>query len=290
MLVRFVHCVGLAAGLAAGLAGGETRAAALSYVSVAGSNSGDCSDPKTPCKTLAYAVTKTSTGGEIKTLLPGDYGPATIPKSLTLTGVPGALVMVGADGVGLTISGNSTTVVSITGFTFNGQAVASIGVKATRAGQVLVKHCAIKNFKNWGLEIGVNGATKFSIEDSFISNVTYGVYLHKTASTGAPKGVVHRSTIVGKGNGIGVAVMGASDVRVSENLIGHFEYGIYSGGDTGNVLRIARNTISQNANGVFIETGLGAKAETAHDNFIAGNTTTDLDPVNGAPLTNVGTQ
>jgi hypothetical protein len=287
MLCRFLCCAGLALGASAG----EARAAALSYISVAGVNSGDCSDPKTPCRTLSYALTKTSSGGEIKTLLPGNYGTASIKTGVTLTGVPGSLIMVGAgDTTGLFINALSTDSVVIDGFTLNGQGGASIGVRLTKAGQFIMKNCTVKNFRNWGVELGPTAATKFSIEDSFIANTTYGVYLHKSAN-GSNAGVIHRSTIIGNGaGGIGVAVMGSSRVRVSDSLIGHAEYGIYVGNGSGNALRITRNTISQNQNGVSVEKNIGAVAETGKDNFIAGNSVADIDTTFGAPLTDVGTQ
>jgi nitrous oxidase accessory protein NosD len=291
MLVRFIRGAGCAVGVAAGLVAGPACAAAVSFVSSAGVDAGVCDKAATPCKTLAYALTKTSPGGEIKTLLPGDYGPAIINRGVTLTGVPGALVMAAPNAVGLNILVPNTESVVISGFTINGSATASIGVKVARAAQVIMRDCTIKNFKNWGIELVPSGATKFSIEGVFIANVTYGVYLHR-AGSGSPSGVIHRSTLIGNGgSGIGVAVMGQSTVRVSESLIGHFDLGVYAGGDRGDTLRLTRNTISQNNTGVLIEKGLLAKAETAKDNFIAGNTAEDVGgPASSDPLVNVGTQ
>ena len=258
MLVRFLRCAGLALGLAASCSG-KASAAALSFLSVAGANAGDCSDPKAPCRTLSYALTKTSTGGEIKTLLPGNYGTATITTAITLTGVPSSLIMVGSGAVGLTINALSSQIVSISGFTLNGQGIGKIGVVVTKAGQLILRDCAIKNFTQTGVQLRPVTAMKFSIEDAFIANVgTYGVEVNKTGC-GSATGVVHRSTIIGRGtSGIGVFLTQSANVRVSDSLIGHFEFGIYSGASPGNVLRVTRNTVSQNVNGVVIEKDVGS--------------------------------
>lgn len=265
-------------------------AAALSYMSASGVDVGDCSNPAMPCRSFSYAIPKTSAGGEIKALTAGSFGPATINKSLTLTGVPGALILLAGAGAAVNITAGTTGVVAISGFTLNGLGTGVNGIKVNSVGSLVLRDCAIKNFTQVGVQLRPSNAMKFSIEDVFIANVgLYGVEVDKTGA-GSATGVVHRSTIIGRGtSGIGVFLTQSANVRVSESLIGHFEFGIYSGGNPGNVLRVTRNTVSQNVKGVAIEKDVGAVAETAHDNFIAGNTT-DIDTVNGAPLTNVGTQ
>jgi hypothetical protein len=285
-----IGIIARAAGAAALIAyAGPASAGALSYVSVSGVNTGDCANPKQPCRSIAYAVTQTTAGGEIKALTAGDLGSATISKSLTLTGVPGATIFATAATPAINISAGTTGVVVITGFTFNGLGTGQTGVRVASAGSLVLRDCAIKNFTLAGVQLKSTTAMKFSIEDSFIANTHYGVQIGKTGA-GSATGVIHRSTIIGKGtSGIGVFLEASANARVSDSLIGHFEFGVYSGASPGNVLRVTRNTVSQNVKGVYVERDVGAVAETAHDNFVAGNTT-DIDAVNGAPLTNVGTQ
>jgi nitrous oxidase accessory protein NosD len=285
-----IGIIARAAGTAALIAyAAPVSAGALSYVSITGVNTGNCDNPKLPCRSIAYAVTKTTAGGEIKALTAGDLGSATINKSLTLTGVPGATIFTTTTTPAINISAGSSGVVVITGFTFNGLGTGQNGVRVASAGSLVLRNCAIKNFTFAGVQLKSTTAMKFSIEDSFIANTHYGVQIDKTGA-GSATGVIHRSTIIGKGtSGIGVFLAESANARVSDSLIGHFEFGIYTGASAGNVLRVTRNTVSQNVKGVYVERDVGAVAETAHDNFIAGNTT-DVDAVNGAPLTNVGTQ
>lgn len=285
-----IGIIARAAGAAALIAyAGPASAGALSYVSVSGVNTGNCDNPKLPCRTLSYAVTKTTAGGEIKALSPGELGSAVITKSLTLTGVTGATIFATAATAAINISAGSAGVVVINGFTLNGLGTGQTGVRVASAGSLVLRNCAIKNFTSAGVQLISTTAMKFSIEDSFIANSHYGVQIDKTGA-GSATGVIHRSTIIGKGtSGIGVFLAASANARVSDSLIGHFEFGIYSGASPGNVLRVTRNTVSQNVKGVYVERDVGAVAETAHDNFIAGNTT-NIDAVNGAPLTNVGTQ
>jgi nitrous oxidase accessory protein NosD len=271
---------------------GPVGAAPLSYVSALGSDAGDCSDPKTPCRTLVYAVPKTSAGGEIKTLTPGNYGTPTIDKSLKLTGVPGAMIIWGGAGAAVKINAGSTGVVVIEGFTLNGVGTGQIGVRVASAGSLILRDCVIKKFTLVGVQLVSTTATKFSIEDSFIAEIgIHGVHVNKTGA-GSATGVIHRSTIVGPGgeSAAGVFLGQSANVRVSDSLIGFFAFGIYAKASPGNALRLTRNTISRNFRGVLIEKNGGTVAETAHDNFVAGNTHRDVDTALGAPLTNVGTR
>jgi hypothetical protein len=285
MIERLARATGAAVLIAyAGPAG------AASYVSALGSDAGNCSDPKRPCRTLVYAVRNTWTGGEIKALTPGNYGTPTIDKSLKLTGVPGAMIIWG--GAAVKISAGSTGVVVIEGFTLNGVGTGQIGVRVASAGSLILRDCVIKKFTQVGVQLVSTTATKFSIEDSFIAEIgTHGVQIDKTGA-GSATGVIHRSTIVGPGgaSAAGVFLGQSANVRVSDSLIGFFAFGIYAKASPGNALRLTRNTISQNKTGVLIEKDGGTVAETAHDNSIVNNTVRDVDTVLGAPLTNVGTR
>jgi nitrous oxidase accessory protein NosD len=289
--MRMICAIARAAGAAALIAGAApASAASLSYVSALGSDAGDCSNPNRPCRTLVYAVPRTSAGGEIKTLTPGNYGTPTIDKSLTLTGGPGAMIIWAGSGPAVRISAGTAGVVVIHGFTLNGLGVAEVGVRIASGGSVVLRNCAIKNFTQVGVQFKSTTATKFSIEDTFITNVgTYGVQIDKTGA-GSATGVIHRSTLIGPGAATGVYLGPSADARVSDSLIGFFAFGVYARADAGNALRLTRNTISQNVRGVLVETGGGTVAETAHDNFIAGNSARDVDAILGAPLTNVGTR
>ena len=55
------------------------------WVSNAGQDAGLC-PIAAPCATFAYAATKTTAGGELSVLDPGDFGPMTITRAITVDG------------------------------------------------------------------------------------------------------------------------------------------------------------------------------------------------------------
>src|SRR5262245_59664270 len=59
--------------------------ATRTWVSGVGDDVNPCSRTA-PCKTLAGAISKTATGGEINILDPGGFGAVTITKSITIDG------------------------------------------------------------------------------------------------------------------------------------------------------------------------------------------------------------
>ena len=69
---------------------------------VSGSDANPCTHTA-PCLTFAGALANTTTGGEIDVLAPGDYGPVTITKAVSIyndgTGVAGALATSGTSGI-----------------------------------------------------------------------------------------------------------------------------------------------------------------------------------------------
>ncbi len=75
-LVLSLTGLGVHAALAAGI---------IRYVSPTGADSGACTNPAAPCKTLAYAISQAASGDELR-LAAGTYGAASTTKSLTLKG------------------------------------------------------------------------------------------------------------------------------------------------------------------------------------------------------------
>jgi len=59
-------------------------------VSTIGDDAGACGTPAAPCKTLQRAINRADSGGTILLSDPGNYGSATITKSVNIRGVPGA--------------------------------------------------------------------------------------------------------------------------------------------------------------------------------------------------------
>ncbi|MBO0733594.1 MAG: hypothetical protein J2P49_04610 [Methylocapsa sp.] len=85
----------LAAGLilaAIGLAV-PAEAHSVTYVSGKGTDLNDCSSPAKPCRTFQRAINQIPSGGEVKALDPADYSPVTLHYPITITGVPGRVLI-----------------------------------------------------------------------------------------------------------------------------------------------------------------------------------------------------
>jgi hypothetical protein len=83
----------MAAGsIACSLVASPALAASRTFVSGAGSDSGDCS-LAAPCPTFAYALTQTAESGEITVLTSAGYGPVTITKSVSIINQMRALLV-----------------------------------------------------------------------------------------------------------------------------------------------------------------------------------------------------
>ena len=82
------------------------------WVSSAGLDAGLC--PITaPCATFAYAVTKTTFGGELSVLDPGDFGPMTITRAITVDGGGFAQGLAAGSGTYYTVSAPAADIVQI---------------------------------------------------------------------------------------------------------------------------------------------------------------------------------
>src|SRR5438046_1749076 len=95
-----------------------------SWVSGAGSDAAACTRAA-PCLTFAHAFTQTSAGGTINCLDPGDFGPLTITKAITIdcTGTFAAVVV--AAGIGITINAGESDVVRLRGLSIENAGGAS---------------------------------------------------------------------------------------------------------------------------------------------------------------------
>src|SRR4051794_30562033 len=65
-------------------------AAALIYVDLSGTDNNTCGAPSAPCKTFQRGVDRAAEGDTVFLSVPGDYGPATIDKSVLVRAVKGA--------------------------------------------------------------------------------------------------------------------------------------------------------------------------------------------------------
>ncbi len=142
------------------------------WVSETGDDANACSRT-TPCATFAGALAKTSAGGEIDVLDPGDFGEVSIDRSITIDGGRGRVASViavpsGAAGVLIT---SSFIHVVLRNIELTGVGIGQTGIAVARADGVVltVENCTVSNFTGIGIDFEPN---EFSPRNTLIVSNT----------------------------------------------------------------------------------------------------------------------
>ena len=259
------------------LASAPALAAPASFVSVRGTDTGNCAAITTPCRTFAYALGQTSTHGEIFAIAPGDYGPVTINKSISITGtVDGAGITSAATVSGLgniahiIVDAGANGLVYLTGLTLNGSVAPGFpaGVVVREGTRVIIRDCAIRNY-SFGINVATGGASTL-LDDAFSRAPIF-------IGPESRRGVIHRVSAA-NAQGDAITLFGSGGTMISESSI--------SGSGSGVFARthffLTRSAISNNANFGVSDQGV---VNSAHNNLIRGNGVNVQNPVN-----NIGTR
>src|SRR5262249_24446947 len=120
--------------------GGTSR----TFVSGTGSDTGTCTR-SAPCLTFAFAHGVTDAGGEINCVDPGNFGPVTITKSVTIDcpGTFGGINTAASDAI--TVNAASG-IVRIRNLSLNGTGAGLIGIRFVNGAALFVENCMIANF------------------------------------------------------------------------------------------------------------------------------------------------
>jgi hypothetical protein len=256
----------------------------VTYVSGKGNDQYDCFSPTTPCRSFQRAVNQTVAGGEVKALDPADYGPVTIRKPISITGVEDAGInmtnMTSAGGEAIEIEINSTGGINLSNLILDGGGKAAFGIVLTTlsAPSMTIKHCTVRNFTKLGIEIGSIGGVKFLIKDTVSTQNGTGILI-----TG---GVGTLDHVVADLNQTGVDVVGdhiINDVTAVDSIASNNALNGFVTENRGVTLRLARTTATQNGTGVNVKTG--NTVISFGDKHIAGNGTDVI-----GTLTKIGTQ
>jgi hypothetical protein len=156
-----------------------------------GSDSNPCTRIS-PCLTFAAALAQTTAGGEIDVLDPGDFGPVTINKSMTIAGdAPGVAGAIPSSGTsGIVISAGSSDVINLHGLAFDGvNASGTSGVVFTSGARLNISQCVFQGFATSGMTLspGPGSATKtlMSVQDTTILNNATGILIQPTGGIAA---------------------------------------------------------------------------------------------------------
>jgi hypothetical protein len=156
-----------------------------------GSDSNPCTRVS-PCLTFAAALAQTSAGGEIDALDPGDFGPVTINKAITIFGnaAGGAGLMTTPGTSGIVISAGANDVIHLDGLAFDGvNASGTSGVVFLSGARLNIENCAVLGFTTSGITVspGAGSATptKVVVQNTTILNNATGLLIRPTSGIAA---------------------------------------------------------------------------------------------------------
>jgi len=189
--------------------------ATRTWVSGVGDDVNPCSRTA-PCKTLAGAISKTATGGEINILDPGGFGAVTITKSITIDGggVIGSVLSAGTNGFIINAPDASVT---IRNFSVNGAGTGINGIRVLAVKKLNVENCVLANFSTNGMDINpaASGSTGTTAE-IVIDNVT----VHNAITAiNVSAGQVTVSNSLVSGCTTGISVKAGASAYLAKNVI-----------------------------------------------------------------------
>ena len=166
--------------------------AAQTFVSATlGSDSNPCTRIS-PCLTFAGALAQTTAGGEIDVLDPGDFGPVTITKAVSIygeaAGVAGTIPSPGTSGI--VISAGANDVINLRGLTFDGvNASGTSGVVFLSGALLQIENCVFQGFATSGITLspgaGSATTTQFVVRNTTILNNATGILIRPTGGIAA---------------------------------------------------------------------------------------------------------
>ena len=219
--------------------------ATRTWVSGVGDDANPCSRTA-PCKTLAGAISKTATGGEINILDPGGFGAVTVTKSITIDGggITGSILSSATNGV---IVNAPNGLVTIRNFSING-AGTTLGINGIRViavKRLLVENCMLANFSGNGIDFNSTTAADIIISNTTILNANGGIsFVGPGSSTGtAGFTSIDGCHILGIQNA-GISI-GSGTATLSNSVISGCGTGVES--KTGATAHLSGNIITNNA-------------------------------------------
>ena len=170
----FLNAFALAAfaTFAASAAQAQTR----TWVSGVGDDFNPCSRTA-PCKTLAGALSKTSTGGEINVLDPGGFGAVTINKAITIDGlgITGGNLASGISGITVNITAtnlaNDKVIIRNLEINGNNSAGGHHGIRFLDGAELTVENVSISNFTGNGIHVAQTQMSRTNLRNVTTDNI-----------------------------------------------------------------------------------------------------------------------
>ncbi|MGD0047414.1 MAG: right-handed parallel beta-helix repeat-containing protein [Bryobacteraceae bacterium] len=272
---------------------------------VSGANGND-SNPGTralPFATFTAAVVGTAAGGLVSVADPGDFGPFTINKAITIDGggVGGSLTIPGAGNTGIGIYAGASDTVILRHLTIDGIGQGGTPIYFSTGGMLLVEDCVLEGFTSAGIDVlsygsqnvvvknttitggfaGFNvnpgtGPVQASLQGVTISNASY-------AAVDVGNGVTTISNSVITQSPIGLDATNGSTINAESNIFSYNTTAVWAA-PTGTI-RLSNSDIFNNGTGIGAG---GGTVATTGNNRKAGNPGTGA-PV-GTPNATIGVQ
>lgn len=247
--------------------------ATRTWVSGVGDDVNPCSRTA-PCKTLAGAISKTATGGEINVLDPGGFGAVTITKSITIDGggIIGSILSSGTNSIVINAPNSNVT---IRNFSING-AGTTLGINGIRVlavNKLLVENCTLANFSANGIDFtSATTSANISIISTLIQNAAGGISIAgASGSTGSAGNTVVDGCHVQFMQNTGISISSGT-ASVSNSVVSGCGVGVRS--NTGVTTQLSGNVIT--GNGTAFQ-GPGTLTS-AKNNSVTGNTAQGVTP------------
>ena len=249
-----------------------TAQATRTWVSGVGDDANPCSRTA-PCKTLAGAISKTATGGEINILDPGGFGAVTVTKSITIDGggIIGSILSSATNGI---IVNAPNSLVTIRNFSING-AGTTLGINGIRViavKKLAVENCILTNFSASGIDINTTTGADVAVSNVTIHNANIGVSI---AGGGGSTGTTGFTVIDGchiqgiTTTGINI---GGGTATISNSVVSGCGVGVKS--NTGITAHLSGNIITNNAT-AFQGPGIITSSK---NNSVTGNVAQGVTP------------
>jgi hypothetical protein len=153
-------------------------AAHTAFISAAGSDSGSCSSPVAPCRTLAYAYAQGTSPITLVVLDQVAGGPVTITGTTLITGASSAsgLAVAGTDMFTIAAGPNDTVdFANLTLVSLPGSSTTNNAVNIQSAGTVTLNHVNVSYFGNAAVNINTTTSTRVTLENTFLEANGNGV-------------------------------------------------------------------------------------------------------------------
>src|SRR3984957_4220755 len=137
-----------------------------------------------PCLTFAAALAQTTAGGEIAVLDPGDFGPVTITKAVSIysdaVSVAGTMPSPGTSGI--VVSAGVGDMIYLRGLTFDGvNASGTTGVVFLSGARLEIENCVVQDFTTSGITLspgaGSAATTLLVVRNTAILNSATGILI-----------------------------------------------------------------------------------------------------------------